>query len=421
MTQRYSYIFQIFAMVGGFALFIGWALSANNLDEALKGGDFRKVLDILGPGKVEEISGQENDLEEMEPVEVDEQSKSPRRGVIRMPSNRSSKKTTKPTSAVRNKDVKTAREPRKQAAPPKETPVAASAKNQRGGKPRKALSVDQPAQVPMTRSRVSYISAKDLRTENPSTNRTGQITIVDPSIKEPEPTVERQAPEDRNKASAELVALLKEMNTSPEPVKESASLAVSTETPTALQDEDLDRSKPLAMPKRRSGASTGTALRASSLRAPTKTIQSAAANDGSERRPQDIIRNTRSDLEDLLRDAKNGSFVGTVSTKVPSSQPAGGIPAGGWQYEGQWRNGRMDGYGVLTYPDGWRYEGEWQNGQMIGQGTLSHPDGWQYTGAWRDGKMDGEGVLTYPDGWKYVGQWREGKMHGTGELVHPDE
>ena len=297
----------------------------------------------------------------------------------------------------------------------------ASAGNQREGKPRKALTVDQPAQVPMTRPRISYISSKELQIEKSPTNLTGKIIVVDPSMDKPAPIPEMHVPEDRNKASAELVALLNEIRMAPEPFKESAPSEVSTAIPIALQDHDLDQSKPLAMPKQSSTPLTGTTRQANSLRRPTKTILSASANDDSESRPQDLVRNTRSDIENLLREAKNEASVGTLSKNGLSSKRVGGIPAGGWQYEGQWRNGRMDGYGVLTYPDGWRYEGEWQNGQMIGQGTLSPPEGWEYTGAWRDGKMDGEGVLTYPDGWKYVGQWRDGKMHGTGELVHPDE
>ena len=44
-----------------------------------------------------------------------------------------------------------------------------------------------------------------------------------------------------------------------------------------------------------------------------------------------------------------------------------------------------------------------QNGQLLGK--------------WKDGKMEGKGVLTLPDGEKFRGKFKDGKIYGKGELV----
>ena len=36
----------------------------------------------------------------------------------------------------------------------------------------------------------------------------------------------------------------------------------------------------------------------------------------------------------------------------------------------------------------------------------------QYVGQYKDGKYDGQGTLTFPDGRKYVGQFKDGKYNG---------
>ena len=32
-------------------------------------------------------------------------------------------------------------------------------------------------------------------------------------------------------------------------------------------------------------------------------------------------------------------------------------------YKGEWKNGKPNGLGVMTYPDGHKYVGEWKNGR----------------------------------------------------------
>ena len=89
------------------------------------------------------------------------------------------------------------------------------------------------------------------------------------------------------------------------------------------------------------------------------------------------------------------------------------------RYEGEWRDGKYHGQGVLTLADGRRYEGEYRDGKKNGQGVFTWPDGRRYEGAWRDSKRHGLGAQTWPNGVRYEGEWRDGKFHGQGVLTKP--
>jgi len=77
-----------------------------------------------------------------------------------------------------------------------------------------------------------------------------------------------------------------------------------------------------------------------------------------------------------------------------------------YQYETstgiQWKT-----FGDVKVPP--EYEGEIRNGKPDGFGILIRFDGKKYVGEWKDGKYDGQGTETLSSGWKYVGEWREGK------------
>ena len=50
--------------------------------------------------------------------------------------------------------------------------------------------------------------------------------------------------------------------------------------------------------------------------------------------------------------------------------------------EGQWRDGKLHGWGIFVNAHGGRYEGQWQNDKPYGQGTYVHHDGRRYEGHW---------------------------------------
>ncbi|CAL1543526.1 unnamed protein product [Lymnaea stagnalis] len=79
----------------------------------------------------------------------------------------------------------------------------------------------------------------------------------------------------------------------------------------------------------------------------------------------------------------------------------------GSSYEGDYRNGRLEGTGTYTFPTETRYEGEMKDGMFHGQGSLFFPNGSCYEARWENG-IAVEGKYTFADGlvfeeedWKY--------------------
>lgn len=90
-------------------------------------------------------------------------------------------------------------------------------------------------------------------------------------------------------------------------------------------------------------------------------------------------------------------------------------------YEGNWKNCRMHGKGVLRRAatrD--MYEGQWFLGQRSGQG-MHHSTAFNsfYTGSWLENKRHGRGELLEPEG-LYTGEFNDNNIHGYGEYVYHD-
>ena len=63
----------------------------------------------------------------------------------------------------------------------------------------------------------------------------------------------------------------------------------------------------------------------------------------------------------------------------------------GRRYEGEYKDNKRDGYGIMTYQD----EGLYQEGS-------------RYKGEWKNDKRDGQGVMTYlDDGRRLEGEFKE--------------
>ena len=70
------------------------------------------------------------------------------------------------------------------------------------------------------------------------------------------------------------------------------------------------------------------------------------------------------------------------------------------------KNGVPNALGLMIFPNGDKYEGEWMDGKQNGWGTRNYPDGRiMYVGYWKDGNYYGQGTKTLADGEKYVGEW----------------
>lgn len=78
-------------------------------------------------------------------------------------------------------------------------------------------------------------------------------------------------------------------------------------------------------------------------------------------------------------------------------------------WSGDCQDGFAAGKGVLRWTEDGKpdmvFDGEYRNGKRNGHGVLTTPDGEIFDGEFRNDKRNGHGVLTTPDGKKVEGVW----------------
>uniref|UniRef100_A0A5B6ZKR7 Putative phosphatidylinositol 4-phosphate 5-kinase 5 n=1 Tax=Davidia involucrata TaxID=16924 RepID=A0A5B6ZKR7_DAVIN len=84
------------------------------------------------------------------------------------------------------------------------------------------------------------------------------------------------------------------------------------------------------------------------------------------------------------------------------------------RFEGDWIDGRYDGYGIESWARGSRYRGQYRQGLRHGYGVYRFYTGDTYTGEWCNGQSHGVGVQTCSDGSCYIGEFKCGVKHGLG-------
>ncbi|KAG7477328.1 hypothetical protein MATL_G00092740 [Megalops atlanticus] len=72
----------------------------------------------------------------------------------------------------------------------------------------------------------------------------------------------------------------------------------------------------------------------------------------------------------------------------------------GSSYDGEYRNGRMEGRGKYILPTKTTYVGGIEDGLFHGKGVLYFPNGSKYEGTWEKG-ISKEGKYTFADGLEY--------------------
>ncbi|KPA74502.1 phosphatidylinositol-4-phosphate 5-kinase-like protein [Leptomonas pyrrhocoris] len=93
----------------------------------------------------------------------------------------------------------------------------------------------------------------------------------------------------------------------------------------------------------------------------------------------------------------------------------------GATYEGGFKDGKIEGYGVYTYAQtGDVYAGEWKADLKHGQGSYKFANGDRYIGQWYMGNKHGKGQFAFANGDEYVGSWRDNQMNGYG-IFHLEE
>ncbi len=90
----------------------------------------------------------------------------------------------------------------------------------------------------------------------------------------------------------------------------------------------------------------------------------------------------------------------------------------GKRYEGDWKDNRMHGKGVLQLGFGEVYSGEFERGLFHGKGHLIKRSGDVYSGEFERGKPSGKIKIEWSgNGDVYEGTMRAGKKHGKGRLT----
>ncbi|XP_004488906.1 uncharacterized protein [Cicer arietinum] len=84
------------------------------------------------------------------------------------------------------------------------------------------------------------------------------------------------------------------------------------------------------------------------------------------------------------------------------------------RYEGDWVDGRYDGYGIESWARGSRYKGYYRQGLRHGYGVYKFYTGDSFAGEWCNGQSHGFGVQSCSDGSCYVGEFKFGVKHGLG-------
>ena len=64
---------------------------------------------------------------------------------------------------------------------------------------------------------------------------------------------------------------------------------------------------------------------------------------------------------------------------------------------------------MIKWPDGKSYEGNWINGKIEGYGEMYFPEGKTYKGPFKDGQPHGKGKMFWKDGRVWEGEWDQGR------------
>ena len=92
----------------------------------------------------------------------------------------------------------------------------------------------------------------------------------------------------------------------------------------------------------------------------------------------------------------------------------------GDRYEGEFLNGKKNGYGIFFNNNGDRYEGNWSNGWINGYGTYYFRDGNIYQGYFLKAIKTGKGKFYWSDGNRYDGDWLNDERTGKGKFYWSD-
>ena len=89
----------------------------------------------------------------------------------------------------------------------------------------------------------------------------------------------------------------------------------------------------------------------------------------------------------------------------------------GDNYEGEFTNDKITGYGKYIWENEHQYIGYFIDGEMNGTGKYNWPDGSEYEGVYVNNKREGKGRFKWSNGVIFEGNFRNGKPVGAGILI----
>lgn len=96
------------------------------------------------------------------------------------------------------------------------------------------------------------------------------------------------------------------------------------------------------------------------------------------------------------------------------------IDSGYSEYQGEFQDSELSGFGILKLTDGSRIEGQFEHSKVNGHAKYTAPNGASYTGDVKDNKPHGKGRQVTADGEEYYGDFVDGVRHGEGTLLLTD-
>ena len=129
-------------------------------------------------------------------------------------------------------------------------------------------------------------------------------------------------------------------------------------------------------------------------------------------------KNTAKYEFDVIAD-ENGIYAGEITNNIPNGFGAIILSMDGQDAKsiGQWKDGSLNGRGIIYTPDGFRVIGDIKNNVPDGQGILIMPSIGIYKGQFKNGKMHGEGIVVNADGIAAKGQWNNNEILGNPILL----
>ncbi len=121
-----------------------------------------------------------------------------------------------------------------------------------------------------------------------------------------------------------------------------------------------------------------------------------------------------------IKNSDGSVFVG-MTKKVGDKLIPHGLGFTRWptnhSYDGQFKNGKFDGFGIYKSPGLWEYSGLWKNNFMCGYGEKKEYTGKVYKGQFKNSKYHGKGTLIEPNFYRFEGNFKNDNANGKGKVT----